>query len=100
MYISRRLVFSESDKTGVPQVVVRCPPSEFTLSDQHRFQPQCRMPDYAVCIFRNEILEAIRSQFRESGRASNRHSPWVKDCPETTASGGPHLGAAYCDGYP
>jgi hypothetical protein len=37
VYISCRLVFSECDKTGVPQVVVRCPLSEFKLSDEHRF---------------------------------------------------------------
>jgi hypothetical protein len=81
VYISCRLVFSECDKTGVTQVVVRCPLSEFKLSDEHGFQPQCRMPDYAASGVASVVITAfslicfgiIRRRMRQQNRAPFAH---------------------------
>ena len=57
-HISRLLVVSKRNERTVPKVVIRCPLSKFELSDQFRFEPQCRMTDYAVCGFRKSDLES------------------------------------------
>ena len=37
------------------QVIVGRPFRKFELPDEHRLQPQCRMPDYVACIWGNDI---------------------------------------------
>jgi hypothetical protein len=46
--IVRLLVFPKPHKTRVPKVIVGGPFYKFKLPNEHRLQPQCRMPDYAA----------------------------------------------------
>ncbi len=49
-YILRLLVIPQRHKFRVPQMIGVGPFDELKLPDQHRLQPQCRMPDYAESV--------------------------------------------------
>ena len=42
------LVLPEGNELRVPQVIIRRPLHELKLAQEHRLEPQCRMPDYAA----------------------------------------------------
>jgi hypothetical protein len=51
LYVLGLLVVPERDEAPVPEVSVLGPFNKFKLPDELRFQPQCRMPGYAACVF-------------------------------------------------
>lgn len=70
------LVVPERDEAAVPEVSVLGSFDKFKLPDELRFQPLCRMPDYAVCILGNPILEASARSCASMALILIRHSPW------------------------
>jgi hypothetical protein len=89
LYVVGLLVVPERDEAAVPEVSVLGPFDKFKLSDELRFQPQYRMPDYAVFIWGNPILEASARSCASMALILIRHSPRVKGCAETTATDRP-----------
>jgi hypothetical protein len=59
MNVSKVLAFAQSHKSGVAQVTIRRPLNELELSHEHRFWPQCRMPDYAASGVASVVITAF-----------------------------------------
>jgi hypothetical protein len=59
LYVLGLLVVPERDEAAVPQVSVLSPFDKFKLSDELRFQPQCRMPDYAALGVASVVITAF-----------------------------------------
>jgi hypothetical protein len=63
LHVGCLLVLPERYEFRMAKVIFRGPLHKLKLPHQHRLQPQCRMPDYAVCILgtRFWMLSALNS---------------------------------------
>src|SRR5580658_3726078 len=58
-HILRLLILFQRGEPGTPQMVVGHTLSELELPDQHRLDPQCRMPDYAESTVTTVVISAF-----------------------------------------
>ena len=68
----RLLVLTKRDESRMPQVIVRRPFRRIRIGQQDGLQPQCRMPDYAACIF-SSILEMTQANPCRPGPSQTGH---------------------------
>src|SRR5580704_9768852 len=74
-HLTRLLIIPQRHKPRMPQMIVWSPFPEFELPDQNRLEPQCRMPNYAECVFGDEILKASTRGCASMAPIVIRHSP-------------------------